>query len=433
MVSLRFEQVSEAPDPTTPFSSAKSPVAIHATAKQVDSWVTVRGSAAAPPPSPVVSSAPAETLRLIPYGATHGLSLVELPTLQAALKPLKTDDPTGVPAGFDCNLRRAAHAHAQRILTDQAQLSAVRDGLRLDFFCGAESPDPAPAGPVFAHHYEDPSASLVQLWVAPQCTQSDRDVVRAGSPCGDDVSGDGSQGKPYASPTHARDELRRRRKGSTGSNATVWFSAGLYFLNQTLELGPLDSNTMWARHGDGAVTFSGGRPIPNGAWAPSATNKGAFTATVGTAWGDDGISSLFVDDKRYWRARWPNANPDDGPVWKDHGPPGAGEPRSSLIPRGWALASGSIRPLAGGAPVTRIRWANVTRNFTSTGIHNGSYHWTEGGAANERFDPPASFWASQVPAGLVVTRSLAERWQAGAAGTEITDAVVHTSEWPASW
>ena len=44
--------------------------------------------------------------------------------------PVKTDD--DIPDGFDCNLRRAAHAHAQRIITDQAQLSAVRDGLRLN-------------------------------------------------------------------------------------------------------------------------------------------------------------------------------------------------------------------------------------------------------------------------------------------------------------
>jgi hypothetical protein len=315
---------------------------------------------------------------------------------QDPLLPLKADD-ADVPDGFDCNLRRAAHAHAQRIITDRVQLAAVRDGLRMDFFCGASSLDPAPAGPVFAHPYEDPSASAMQLWVAPPCAQSRNFEVRASSPCGSDRTGDGSQDKPYASPARARDALRTHK--DRAGNATVWISAGIYFLNQTLELGPLDSNVTWARHGDGEAVLSGGCPIPNsssGKWAPSASNKGAFTATVGTAWGEDGISALFVDGKRYWRARWPNANPDDGPIFPPHGPPGTGGKTklpngggwSSLVPRGWAPAFGSVRPAAGGAPVTQIRWENVTRNFTSTGTRNGSYHWTEGGAANERFVRP---------------------------------------------
>ena len=77
--SLAFEQVSDTPA-AVPFSTAGSPVVIRAQARQV-AWGTVRGSAAAPPKSPVASSAPIETLALIPYGATHGLSMVELPTL----------------------------------------------------------------------------------------------------------------------------------------------------------------------------------------------------------------------------------------------------------------------------------------------------------------------------------------------------------------
>ena len=84
--SLEFEQVAGTPNAAVPFSSAGSPVVIRAKARQID-WGTVRGSAAAPPASPVKSAAPEETLRMIPYGATHGLSLVELPTLPTLPEP----------------------------------------------------------------------------------------------------------------------------------------------------------------------------------------------------------------------------------------------------------------------------------------------------------------------------------------------------------
>ena len=77
--SLEFEEVTGL-DRSVPFSTSKSPVAINAKARQVD-WGIEHGSAAAPPQSPVKSGAAEETVRLIPYGSTHGLSLVELPTL----------------------------------------------------------------------------------------------------------------------------------------------------------------------------------------------------------------------------------------------------------------------------------------------------------------------------------------------------------------
>jgi hypothetical protein len=82
VTSLTFEQV-RSPDSVVPFSSSKPPVTIKATARQIQ-WGTTRGSAAAPPPSPVTSEAAAELVRLIPYGSTHGLSLVELPTLKVS-------------------------------------------------------------------------------------------------------------------------------------------------------------------------------------------------------------------------------------------------------------------------------------------------------------------------------------------------------------
>ena len=87
-VPPRFEQVASEPAHPLPYASKASPVALHVTGEQIN-WATEKGSAAAPPPSPMqkkkrsVGSAarPPQQLRLIPYGSTHGLSMVELPTV----------------------------------------------------------------------------------------------------------------------------------------------------------------------------------------------------------------------------------------------------------------------------------------------------------------------------------------------------------------
>ena len=94
---VTFEQVSATPATPLPFATAASPVALHVAAEQV-AWGTEKGSAAAPPPSPVQSQGGAkEMLRLIPYSSTHGLSMVELPVL-ATSRSIKTDDRAGPPA-----------------------------------------------------------------------------------------------------------------------------------------------------------------------------------------------------------------------------------------------------------------------------------------------------------------------------------------------
>ena len=67
-----------------PFQLEGAPVEIHATGRRLTGWGTFDGSAAAPPPSPVRTDTPPMRLRLIPYGATHGLSLVELPVVSAS-------------------------------------------------------------------------------------------------------------------------------------------------------------------------------------------------------------------------------------------------------------------------------------------------------------------------------------------------------------
>ena len=71
-----------------------------------------------------------------------------------------------------------------------------------------------------------------------------RPVTLHVSPAGSDVSGDGSEGRPFASAAKARDALRAlRRQGLLDAGATVVFADGVYPLAGPLELGAEDSGS----------------------------------------------------------------------------------------------------------------------------------------------------------------------------------------------
>jgi hypothetical protein len=61
--------VTEKPLGPVPFSSAGAPVELRVKGRRLEGWTMVDGSADVPPKSPVTSTAPEETLTLIPYGS----------------------------------------------------------------------------------------------------------------------------------------------------------------------------------------------------------------------------------------------------------------------------------------------------------------------------------------------------------------------------
>ncbi len=65
---------------SSPFSMEVATVSALVKGRRLESWKLEKGAAAAPPQSPVMSDAPLEELRLIPYGCTD-LRITEFPTL----------------------------------------------------------------------------------------------------------------------------------------------------------------------------------------------------------------------------------------------------------------------------------------------------------------------------------------------------------------
>jgi hypothetical protein len=105
-----------------PFSRWGVPVLLEAHGRTLATWGTVRGSAAAPPPPASANiSVPRQTFSMLPYGATHGLSMVELPTMT----PLPTPSDPMLKLQVDC--QQEVSDNATGVF---ASMSEARDSIR---------------------------------------------------------------------------------------------------------------------------------------------------------------------------------------------------------------------------------------------------------------------------------------------------------------
>lgn len=138
---------------------------------------------------------------------------------------------------------------------------------------------------------------------------------------GSDSSGDGSIAKPFATLARAQSEVRKTPVASR-PKTTVNIRAGTYYLSSTFELSTEDSGfsadapvTYTAYNGEN-VTISGGQKLDLD-WQPYSGTASA-SITAGTAFMaklppgvPSNFTTLFADNKRQIRARYPNGNPED--------------------------------------------------------------------------------------------------------------------------
>lgn len=90
------------------------------------------------------------------------------------------------------------------------------------------------------------------------------------SPKGDDATGDGSTGKPFATPARAAVALAARTPTQRGETTAVVLHAGAYPVREAIALSDKHSGTpehpvVWRAAGDGRVEISGGVTVPTSA------------------------------------------------------------------------------------------------------------------------------------------------------------------------
>jgi len=128
------------------------------------------------------------------------------------------------------------------------------------------------------------------------------------SPSGNDATGDGSLSKPWKTISMARDAVRDKIANGLASDVTIYLGAGVYELDETLELDVRDSApagrtiTYASKDGAGAAILKSSSLITNNAGWIYFTN-GIWRIQVGS--GHD-IDTLYEGDLRGIEARYPN-------------------------------------------------------------------------------------------------------------------------------
>jgi hypothetical protein len=336
-------------------------------------------------------------------------------------QPAPPPTPPGPPAlslptlETECMLRQLALEYAMH-LQPQRDHQITHDALRLGAGCNR----------TFKPRLTPPPSHAAQQGGAQDLGRRAGIVVHV-SPKGSDETGDGSTGAPFATLHRARDDIRVRRGSSSSSSsamaADVVIGAGTYHFATTLELGVLDSHLRFLAAPGATVVLSGGEPLATDSWKPAGAPfpSNVYSTNVGpgkvSPRGSVGLTSLYVNGERRWRARVPNGDPrsDFPPRNMFEGP--AASPRQNQLSEeqikglkpmpaqgGWRQTTeppktpAVVINIAGGTPATHLPHFgfygdpqltpldNRTTQYGNVGLRN-YYQQLIGGYA-DRFEPP---------------------------------------------
>ncbi|MBN2188632.1 MAG: right-handed parallel beta-helix repeat-containing protein [Chitinispirillaceae bacterium] len=127
------------------------------------------------------------------------------------------------------------------------------------------------------------------------------------SPTGNDATGDGSIGAPYATLTKARDRADELKSGGT---VNVYLRGGTYYLTAPVVFGLANTGTASApinyrAYQSEKAVISGGFKVTT-AWTTTTLNGvSVYTTNIGT---NRHVDQLFLNGKRQIMARYPNYN-----------------------------------------------------------------------------------------------------------------------------
>jgi hypothetical protein len=277
--------------------------------------------------------------------------------------------PVHVSESFDCLAREFVWQYAQQIQPFRANIDTVYDALQLSTLCN----------------------STIEKRVNVRDTVQNQKVlsVRTGQYYVDANSGSdsnpGTLSDPFLTIQHA--------VNVAVSNSVIYLRAGIYYLKDTIFLGPENSGLTFASYNGEDAQINGGIPLTT-KWAPYNVGKDAniYVADL-SGQGIQNITGLQLNGLRCTRARFPNANPE-----------------TDLFPVGWIPNAANWIPPHTYPAATTYTLPTPTR---PTGVAFQQFTIATGGACSV-FDPPQSYWCSSdcagggastyvVPGGLVFT------------------------------
>lgn len=371
--------------------------------------------------------------------------------------------PPATLAAFECAVVQFAAGLASAKIASSS--SSAHDALNVDYLCANVSSSSTAMLPEVTRGLAREAAR----------TRAARDAAIASSrgsgfttsfyvsTTGNDA-GAGTTAAPFATLPRAAAAARIVTPRAAGDVA-IFVRAGTYFMGDApLRLTEVDSNVTWVGGwpqdppGGASVVLSGARLLGGLSWAPAQGGPaGAFEARVdihderASAWRAKHplrkgagppplVLSLFVDDVRYVRARYPNANPDDG-----SGPCFSATQRPGEGCAGWSNASiGStgVQPAPSGVVISGIgpnRGDSPTCGCPQCG-NCGTFKYTIFPFPEEHpvYNVPLrglgwsnlslfSFWASPFarPAGVTVDTTVDKHWAAVNYTHPLDGATVH--------
>eukprot|EP00937_MAST-01D_sp_MAST-1D-sp2_P007160 g7160.t1 len=253
-----------------------------------------------------------------------------------------TPPPTPTLAVSYCQLKALTQRYVRQLMPRSALAEdAVYAALQLGPLCNQAPPSPPAAPPAGAAAAAAGAGAGAGAGVAAAAAGGGGGGLRVfvDAARGDDGA-DGGAETPVASLQRALALTRAGgRRAAAGATATITVGAGTYYLNETLRLGPADSNLRIAGADSaargagadadvaaGAAVVSAGVPLPSDlAWRPAReaapdarVAAGVLVATLPASLdlGPSGdFDTLFAGGRRAVRARFPNARPETQGLW----------------------------------------------------------------------------------------------------------------------
>jgi hypothetical protein len=291
----------------------------------------------------------------------------------APTKPLNgmifSGTPVDVPATADCAIRKAAWAYGKKLQPQKGAFKDLYDALQLQH-CAVPIPATNGAGGAVGGNNLGEWAPLSDALPLDQTIL----YVDPGRENGAAASSASSSGTCFATIEAAVIAARGVPKP-----VTVALKQGVHFLEGPLLLEPEDSGITFRNVPGERAVVSGGQPLTNLKWKPSAACTGCYEVALAGVTNITNVPGLRLDGVREIRARYPNHDPEqnaviDGKYLVHDGRQGMINQTAPNIPTAWIL-KGSGSSSMNGVPGNWPPESNPAATFVIEAKDWPGVHW----------------------------------------------------------